>query len=106
MRRLRRINWRLNLLRITVSYRLKFLGLVVLTLASAIVGCLPTPPTESGDVSITLYGFSIMKESLEKAIFPGFAAKWKAEHGKVVRFTSSFAGSETITNQILQGVKA
>jgi len=93
-------------LRTAVSYRLKFLGLAVLALALAIVGCLPTPPTESGDISITLYGFSIMKESLEKAIFPGFAAKWKAEHGKDVRFTSSFAGSETITNQILQGVKA
>ena len=68
--------------------------------------CLPKPPTESGDVSITLYGFSIMKESLEKAIFPGFAAKWKQEHGQDVRFTSSFAGSETVTNQILQGVQA
>lgn len=68
--------------------------------------CLPKPPSESGDLSITLYGFSIMKESLEKAIFPGFAAKWKREHGQEVRFTSSFAGSETVTNQILQGVQA
>ena len=68
--------------------------------------CLPKPPSESGDLSITLYGFSIMKESLEKAIFPGFAAKWKVEHGQEVRFTSSFAGSETVTNQILQGVQA
>jgi sulfate transport system substrate-binding protein len=47
-----------------------------------------------------------MKESLEKAVFPGFAAKWKQEHGQDVRFTSSFAGSETVTNQILQGVQA
>ena len=47
-----------------------------------------------------------MKESLEKSIFPSFAAKWKSEHGQDVRFTSSFAGSETVTNQILQGVQA
>jgi sulfate/thiosulfate-binding protein len=47
-----------------------------------------------------------MKESLEKSIYPGFAAKWKSEHGQEVHFTSSFAGSETVTNQILQGVKA
>ena len=47
-----------------------------------------------------------MKESLEKAIYPGFVAKWKQEHGVDVHFTSSFAGSETITNQILQGVPA
>src|ERR1700704_5645488 len=73
----------------------------------AINACLPKSPSEGGDgVSITLYGFSIMKESLEKEIYPAFAAKVKREHGFDVRFTSSFAGSETITNQILQGVKA
>jgi len=69
--------------------------------------CLPKPPSESGGgTNITLYGFSIMKESLEKAIYPAFIAKWKREHGQDVHFTSSFAGSETVTNQILQGVKA
>jgi sulfate/thiosulfate transport system substrate-binding protein len=47
-----------------------------------------------------------MKESLEKAIFPGFTAKWQREHGQEVKFISSFAGSETVTNQILQGVGA
>jgi sulfate transport system substrate-binding protein len=64
--------------------------------------CLP----QSSNTGITVYGFSIMKESLEKAIFPAFAAKWKQEHGEEVKFTSSFAGSETVTNQILQGVGA
>ena len=68
--------------------------------------CLPKPPAESGDITITLYGFSVMKESLEKAIFPGFTAKWKQQHGQVVQFQSSFAGSETVTNQILRGAPA
>ncbi|PYS81234.1 MAG: sulfate ABC transporter substrate-binding protein, partial [Acidobacteria bacterium] len=69
--------------------------------------CLPKPASESGGgVNITVYGFSIMKESLEKAVYPAFAAKVKREHGFDVHFTSSFAGSETVTNQILQGVKA
>lgn len=69
--------------------------------------CLPKPPqTHTSGRTITVYGFSVMKESLEKAIFPGFAAKWKREHGEDVQFVSSFAGSETITNQILQGVPA
>lgn len=76
----------------------------------ALVGgssCLPQSPTNtSGTRAITVYGFSVMKESLEKAIFPGFAAKWKKEHNEEVRFTSSFAGSEIVTNQILQGVAA
>jgi sulfate transport system substrate-binding protein len=93
-------------LRIFVSYRRRCIAIAALSLALVAASCLPKPPTESGDVSITLYGFSIMKESLEKAVFPGFAAKWKQEHGQDVRFTSSFAGSETVTNQILQGVQA
>ena len=75
-------------------------------MAMLALSCLPKPPSESGDITITLYGFSIMKESLEKAIFPGFTAKWKQQHGQVVQFQSSFAGSETITNQILRGAPA
>ena len=67
--------------------------------------CLPKPASLRPTARLTC-GFSIMKESLEKAIYPAFAAKVKREHGFDVRFTSSFAGSETITNQILQGVKA
>src|SRR5467141_4066856 len=72
----------------------------------AVNACLPKPSSEGGAVNISLYGFSIMKESLEKDIYPAFIAKVRKEHGFEVRFTSSFAGSETITNQILQGVKA
>lgn len=85
-----------------------FVALVFTVLALlALSSCLPQPPSESGGgINITVYGFSIMKESLEKSIYPAFSAKWKSEHGVDVRFTSSFAGSETITNQILQGVKA
>ena len=80
-------------------------ALFALTLLSG--SCLPQPASETGGgLNLTVYGFSIMKESLEKGVYPGFAAKWKSEHGADVSFTSSFAGSETITNQILQGVKA
>jgi sulfate/thiosulfate transport system substrate-binding protein len=87
--------------------RTAILALAILALL-LINACLPKSPSEGGGgaVNITLYGFSIMKESLEKEIYPAFAAKVKREHGFDVRFTSSFAGSETVTNQILQGVKA
>lgn len=78
-------------------------ALLMLLLASS---CLPQAPTNKGGRSITVYGFSVMKESLEKAIFPAFSAKWKQEHGEDLRFVSSFAGSETVTNQIIQGVDA
>src|SRR5215203_105089 len=88
------------------SRGLPFLTTAALVAALLAVSCLPKPPSESGDITITLYGFSIMKESLEKAIFPGFLAKWKQQHGQTVQFQSSFAGSETVTNQILRGAPA
>ncbi len=77
-----------------------------LLMLALLASCLPQQPAERGGLNITLYGFSIMKEVLEKAIYPAFAAKWKREHGEDVGFTSSFAGSETVTNQIVQGVPA
>lgn len=86
-------------------FGLTFVPVVSLFLMS----CLPSPPGGAGGKNartITVYGFSIMKEALENDIYPKFAAKWKAEHGEEVSFQSSFAGSETITNQILQGAPA
>jgi sulfate transport system substrate-binding protein len=71
--------------------------------------CLPKSPTgarKGGERAVTLYAFSVMKEVMDKAVLPGFAAKWKQEQGEDVKFTASYAGSETITNQILQGVGA
>jgi sulfate transport system substrate-binding protein len=82
--------------------KILFLICVVIFLAA----CLPGPTNDHGSRVITVYAFSIMKESLEKDIFPAFAAKWKQEHGEDVSFTTSFAGSETVTNQILQGAPA
>ena len=88
----------------TISWKALLIAASLTILLSA---CLPASPGEqNGGQTITLYGFSIMKESLEKDIIPGFKAKWKAEHGQEVDFVTSYAGSETVTNQILQGVPA
>ena len=99
-----------RLLQSSSRNRSRLSALLILALLAALFGssCLPQNSTTvtSGGQTITVYGFSVMKESLEKAIFPAFAAKWKQEHGEDVKFTSSFAGSETVTNQILQGVGA
>lgn len=93
-------------MRKTTSQGLLLPAAVCLTLALLVASCLPQPTAEGGDITITLYGFSIMKESLESAIYPGFTQKWKKEHGQEVRFQSSYAGSETVTNQILRGTPA
>jgi sulfate transport system substrate-binding protein len=89
--------------------RLRLAAALCLAALLVLSSCLPQSVSErggAGGVQITVYGFSIMKEALEKAIYPAFAAKWKREHNEDVRFVSSFAGSETVTNQILQGAPA
>src|SRR5215210_6390128 len=88
------------------SWRVAALLVVPLLLLAA--SCLPKQSTteRKGSRAVTLYAFSVMKEVMDKEIIPGFAAKWKQEHGEDVKFTASYAGSETITNQILQGVAA
>ncbi len=87
--------------------RKTFVSLIVFIALLMTGACLPGTSTDSsGSQTITVYGFSIMKEVLEKEIYPAFAAKWKREHGTDVGFVSSFAGSETVVNQILQGAPA
>ncbi|MDX2031820.1 MAG: substrate-binding domain-containing protein [Blastocatellia bacterium] len=58
------------------------------------------------EASITVYGFSVVKEPLENEIFPSFQREWQAKTGQVLNFTPSFAGSEVVTNQIIAGVEA
>jgi hypothetical protein len=79
-------------MRKTTHTRFTWPPVTCVVFALLVASCLPKPPAEGGDITITLYGFSIMKESLEKAIFPGFINKWKQLHGQEVRFQSSYAG--------------
>lgn len=83
---------------------------VVLAAGLLLLGaCLPKSSTggrKGGARVITLYGFSVMKEAMDNAVLPAFTEKWKREQGEDVRFVTSYAGSETVTNQILQGVGA
>lgn len=85
---------------------MKFKIILIIFLSICLSACLPNSPGTKGKRTITVYGFSIMKEPLEKAIYPMFKEKWRVEHGEEIEFVSSFAGSETITNQILQGSPA
>ena len=43
---------------------------------------------------------------MNSGIFPAFQTEWKARTGEDIEFISSFAGSGTITNQIILGVPA
>lgn len=56
--------------------------------------------------TLVLYGFSILGEVMNEGVFPAFQADWLARTGERVEFISSFAGSGTITNQMILGVPA
>jgi sulfate/thiosulfate-binding protein len=91
------------------AWRLRVAAALALLLLLLAAACLPKSSTTArrgGERHVTLYAFSVMKEVMDRVVLPGFAAKWKQEHGEDVKFTTSYAGSETITNQILQGVGA
>lgn len=63
-------------------------------------------PTGAPERTITVYGFSILGEVMEQGVFPAFQEQWQARTGERVEFVTSFAGSGTITNQIILGVPA
>lgn len=53
-----------------------------------------------------MYGFSILGEVFTRGIFPAFTQKWQQATGEHVDFVGAFAGSGTVTNQILYGAPA
>lgn len=56
--------------------------------------------------TIVFYGFSILGETMNEAIFPAFEKHWRAETGDRIEVIGSFAGSGTIANQIVLGAPA
>lgn len=61
---------------------------------------------EARAATITLYGFSVLREPLEGAILPAFQKEWEKKTGQKINFDTSYAGSEIVTNQIISGVEA
>lgn len=93
--------------RMVARTRRTITSLMVFAAIGLVSSCMPGGAVDTAhSQTITVYGFSIMKEVMEKEIYPKFKAKWKREHGVDLDFVSSFAGSETVTNQILQGAPA
>ena len=56
--------------------------------------------------TIVLYGFSILGEAVDRGVFPEFQKAWLDRTHQHVELVSSYAGSGTVTNQILLGVPA
>lgn len=86
-----------------MSVRNIIIGSVILVLFFANEAC-RRPNDAAALDTITVYAFSVMKEPLEKDIFPAFQKEWAAHTGQQIKFAASFAGSEMVTNQIISGV--
>ncbi len=56
--------------------------------------------------TIVFYGFSILGDVIDHGVFPAFGKQWRERTGENVEIVSSFAGSGTVTNQIILGVPA
>ena len=56
--------------------------------------------------TIVLYGFSAMENVMKEEILPAFERDWQERTGQDVQVVTSFAGSGTITNQIVFGAPA
>lgn len=64
------------------------------------------PGQRSNLRTVVVYGFSILGEVMQDAVFPAFQKHWEEKTGEKVEVISAFGGSGTITHQIVLGVPA
>ena len=67
---------------------------------------LPLPARAAQPRTLVVYGFSILGDAINGGIFPAFQQTWQAKTGEHVELISAFAGSGTVTNQVIMGVPA
>ena len=66
---------------------------------------MPTGQGGREDV-LTIGAYSVVREVLHEALLPAFAARWKAETGRDVRFEESYNGSGAQSRAIAAGFDA
>ena len=76
-----------------------------LLLPTLLAGCVPSGQGNRGDV-LTIGAYSVVREVLHEALLPAFAARWKAETGRDVRFEESYNGSGAQSRAIAAGFDA
>jgi sulfate transport system substrate-binding protein len=58
------------------------------------------------EATVTIYGYSVLKEPLDNAILPAYREEWEKKTGQRLTFDTSYASSEIATNQIVAGAEA
>ncbi|MGE5233470.1 MAG: substrate-binding domain-containing protein [Acidobacteriota bacterium] len=56
--------------------------------------------------TLIVYGYSAAAEAFQQAVLPAFERVWRRETGERLECVTAFAGSGTVTNQIIMGVPA
>jgi sulfate transport system substrate-binding protein len=82
-----------------------FAGCLALLLIFELSGCRRKSAGDR-DATITIYGFSVVKEGLESSILPDYQKDWEKKTEQRLTFVGSYAGSEIVTNQIIAGAPA
>ncbi len=77
----------------------------LLLATAALPGCLSGDGGASDEGTINLYGFSVKGEVMDGRIIPMFQSYWKNLTGKRVEFKVVYAGSGTVTNQVVAGAE-
>ncbi|MFW3146946.1 MAG: substrate-binding domain-containing protein [Thermoplasmatota archaeon] len=85
--------------------RLLPVPMLALLIIHPLCGCLGGPRTDD-ELEIVLYGFSVKGEVFDNKIIPAFKEYWRETFGEKVEFVTNYAGSGTITNQVITGAPA
>jgi sulfate transport system substrate-binding protein len=81
--------------------------IITLLLTAGLTACQPTrTPVADKYQHIIVYGFSTEEAALTEEVFPAFQAYWQQLTGQEVTFQGNFAGSEDLTDAIIEGADA
>ncbi len=88
-----------------VKYPTLIVFVLVLS-AGSLTGCIDLSGGDDDLNTVTFFGFSVKGEVIDEEIIPAFKEHWREKTGGKVDFTTSYAGSGRITNQVLTGAEA
>jgi len=82
-----------------------------MTVAVALVGLVPGCAPGLGSAgaatdTLTIAAYSVVREAFHQAVLPAFAARWKRQTGRVVRFEESYSASGAQSRAIAAGFDA
>ena len=86
--------------------RTAWAGLLVAALSLPSLGPVCAPVLEPRADTLTIGAYSVVREALHEAILPAFAAHWRRQTGRPVRFEESYNASGAQARAIVSGFDA